>query len=148
MKVYLDVCCFNRPFDDLTQERIQFESDAILAILFRCQTKTWALVSSEAIDIELSKIRNTDKLRKILLLLSVADEKLKINETMISRSEELQKNGIKPMDSLHLAIAEVSAVDVFLTTDDTLLRLANRIKLNITVANPVTWFMEGMQNGW
>ena len=33
MKLYLDTCCYNRPFDDQTQERIHLESEAILTIL-------------------------------------------------------------------------------------------------------------------
>ena len=32
LKLYLDVCCFNRPYDDQTQQRIQFESVAKLMI--------------------------------------------------------------------------------------------------------------------
>lgn len=28
MKIYLGSCCYNRPFDDLTQERIYLESEA------------------------------------------------------------------------------------------------------------------------
>ena len=27
MKIYLDVCCINRPFDDQTEERIRMESE-------------------------------------------------------------------------------------------------------------------------
>ncbi|MBE2197400.1 MAG: hypothetical protein IAE79_02240 [Anaerolinea sp.] len=27
MRVYLDVCCLNRPFDDQSQERIQLEAE-------------------------------------------------------------------------------------------------------------------------
>ena len=50
------------------------------------------------------------------------------------------------MDSLHLALAEIAKVDVFLTTDDNFLRAASRMNLSITVANPVTWYMEVMQN--
>jgi predicted nucleic acid-binding protein len=148
MRVYLDVCCLNRPFDDLTQERIQFESDAVLAILSRCQAGKWALVSSEAVELELNKTRDNDKLKKIFALLSMAEEKLKLNEAVVSRSLEFQKNGIKPMDSLHLAVAEISKVDVLLTTDDVFLRNTIRMNLNITVANPVTWYMEVMRNEW
>jgi len=33
MRVYLDVCCLNRPFDDQSQERIRVESDAVELIL-------------------------------------------------------------------------------------------------------------------
>jgi hypothetical protein len=34
-RIYLDVCCLNRPFDDQCQERIRLESEAILLILER-----------------------------------------------------------------------------------------------------------------
>jgi hypothetical protein len=33
MKVYLDACCFNRLTDDLTQERVFFEAEAVAAII-------------------------------------------------------------------------------------------------------------------
>ena len=146
MKLYLDVCCLNRPFDDLTQNRIQFESDAILTIISRCQSGKWTLMSSEAIDLELNKTRDNNKLKKVLALLSVSTEKLILNQAAINRSEEFQRNGIKPMDSLHLAVAETSNVDVLLTTDDALLRASSRMDLNIIVKNPVTWLMEVLQN--
>ncbi len=29
LKIYLDSCCYNRPFDDLSQERIRVESEAV-----------------------------------------------------------------------------------------------------------------------
>ena len=29
-KIYMDVYCFNRPFDDQTQDRIRLEAEAIL----------------------------------------------------------------------------------------------------------------------
>lgn len=35
MKIYLDVCCLNRPFDDQAQTRIRLESEAILLIIAR-----------------------------------------------------------------------------------------------------------------
>jgi predicted nucleic acid-binding protein len=146
MKIYLDVCCLSRPFDDLTQERVQFESDAVLSILSRCRFKKWLLMSSEVVDLELNKIRNNEKLKKTLALLSLATERAALSEEAINRSMEFQKNGIKTMDSLHLAVAEENNVNVLLTTDDTFLRAANRMSLNITVANPVTWLMEVMQD--
>ena len=29
MRLYLDACCFNRPFDDLSQIRIRLEAEAV-----------------------------------------------------------------------------------------------------------------------
>ncbi len=41
VKVYLDVCCLNRPFDDQRQSRIRLESEAVLLILARCKSGEW-----------------------------------------------------------------------------------------------------------
>ena len=41
MKIYLDNCCFNRPFDDQTQLRIKLESEA---------TRFVALIQQEPFD--------------------------------------------------------------------------------------------------
>jgi hypothetical protein len=41
MKIYLDVCCLNRPFDDQTQDRIRLETEAVMLILGRIAAKDW-----------------------------------------------------------------------------------------------------------
>lgn len=46
MKLYLDNCCYNRPFDDQTQERIHLESEAILTILQRGQSGIYSIIGS------------------------------------------------------------------------------------------------------
>jgi hypothetical protein len=48
MKVYLDVSCLNRPFDDKSQPRIHLEAEAVMAILDRCETANWTHVASAA----------------------------------------------------------------------------------------------------
>jgi predicted nucleic acid-binding protein len=52
--------------------------------------------------------------------------------------------GFKQWDALHLACAESGQVDIFLTTDDKLLRLAHRVaaQLKVRVENPLTWLTE------
>lgn len=146
MRIYLDVCCLCRPFDDLMQDRVQFESDAVLAIISRCLTGNWELVSSEAIDLELSKLQNRDKIEKVLKLYSVAESRLVLCDRSIRRVEELQLQGIKLYDSLHLALAEVSGVDALLTTDDAFLRMAKKLVSGIVVNNPVDWLMEVLRS--
>lgn len=61
MKIYLDVCCLNRPFDDQTQDRIHLEAEAILSILNHSQSTDWRVMGSYAIDYEISKIPDPDK---------------------------------------------------------------------------------------
>ena len=146
IRIYMDVCCMNRPFDDLSQDRVQFEADAVLAVLSRCKSGKWTLVSSEVVDLESSKSSNRERLNKVRTLCSIAKERLIIDEDVTERAMEFQRCGIKVMDSLHLAVAETHAIDVFLTTDDNFLRAVKRIKTNITVANPVVWLMEVLQH--
>jgi predicted nucleic acid-binding protein len=61
------------------------------------------------------------------------------------RGEELEKLAFQTYDALHLACAESGRADVFLTTDDRLLRVAKRVaaSLKVRVANPLDWLREG-----
>ena len=142
----MDLCCLNRPFDDLSQDRVYLEAEAILSIISRCEEGKWVLVSSGAIDFELLKLPDIDRLEQIQTLYSVASERIKLTEQTEKRAAFFQQNGLKPFDSLHLALAEADEVNVFLTTDDRLLRTAKRLDLKINIANPVSWLMEVMNN--
>ena len=66
--------------------------------------------------------------------------------TQSAPQNELDKvlEKIKERDALHLACAESDEVNVFLTTDDRLLRRAKRYqnRLRIHVENPYTWLQE------
>lgn len=145
MKIYLDSCCLSRPYDDLSQDRVILEADAVVTILSQCDEGKLSLYSSTVTDMELGRISDQRKREKAQALASMSQEKLLLTESAKERALVFQKHGIKVMDSLHLAVAETSGVDVFLTTDDAFLRAAGRIKLKITVANPVTWIMEVLQ---
>jgi len=58
-----------------------------------------------------------------------------VNDGIKKRAKQLEKKGIKPMDALHVACAEVINCDYFLTCDD---RLVKRYKDNILqVKNPI-----------
>ncbi len=65
MRIYLDVCCLNRPFDDQTQDRIHLESEAVILILKRVRSGNWEWISSEAVDFAVrqtaDKVPVTDK---------------------------------------------------------------------------------------
>ena len=146
MKIYMDVCCLNRPFDDQTMDRIRIESDAVLAILSKCISGDWHLLSSEVLDIEIENTRDEWKKSKVYELYNLAEEKIMLNDKIIKRAYEIQSSGIKSFDSLHVASAEYSKADIFLTTDKNLLRAARRLKLDIIIANPLNWFMEVDEN--
>jgi len=149
MRVYLDVCCLNRPFDDQTQDRIRLESEAVLTILSRCQSGEWQQVGSEVVDFEISKIPDDERKQRVSILAGLVGFNVIVDEAIKERAVELQTLGFKPFDALHISCAESGDVDVFLTTDDKLLQkaLKNNILIKIRIANPLKWITEVMENG-
>lgn len=146
MRIYFDVCCYNRPFDDYLNDRIEIESNAVLSILNRCIINNWIVIGSEIIDIEISKIKNELKRQQVFELASLKNEYIMLNDCIENRAIELEQKGIKAYDCLHLACSEYSNADVFLTTDDKLLKSAQNISLTVRILNPVQWFMEVIQS--
>lgn len=147
MRIYLDVCCLNRPFDDHTQDRVRLESEALLTILSRTQTENWTLLSSEAVDLEISKIPDNDRKQKVSILISISLTYIDVDEDTEKRAGKLEGLGFKSFDALHIACAEKGKADVLLTTDDDLLRKASDKKgaLQVRLENPVRWLMEDIE---
>ena len=139
----MDVCCLNRPFDQQSQQRIRLETEAILEILQQCQSGQYRLLSSTVLESEIAQNPNPNKAEQVQQTLSIAQEKILVSETIIQRGKELVALGFKNYDALHLACAEWAKADVFLTTDDRLLKKALTCQniLQITAFNPVVWLM-------
>jgi predicted nucleic acid-binding protein len=99
-------------------------------------------VSSTALEIEIS--RNPDAERRVAALLAFSNEVVVPRSRSAERATFLQKLGFGTFDALHLASAEQGQADVFLTTDDDLLRRAGRYRdeLRMRVQNPVSWYQE------
>ena len=72
MIIYLDNCCYNRPFDDQTQERIHLESEVILAVLKMGQMKQAVIAGSDILELEMRRMQDENKKRKVLELYRVA----------------------------------------------------------------------------
>ena len=148
MKIYLDVCCLNRPFDDQTQDRIHLESEAVLTILSRCQRGEWQLVGSQVIEFEISQIPDGERRQKVSILAGLVGLKVLIDEGIRRRAAELQNLGFKPFDALHISSAEKGNTDVFLTTDDNLLQKASQkdIIIKVKIVNPLKWLTEVVES--
>ena len=144
MRVYLDVCCLNRPFDDQSQDRIHLESEAVVLILKHIRSGDWEWISSEVVDFEVAQTPDVDKRHQVEALIQYADKKVRIGPSVITRASNLEAMGFSAYDALHLACAEHAKVDVLLTTDDNLVRLADESSglLDVRVGNPLTWLKE------
>ena len=147
MRIYLDVCCLNRPFDDNAQDRIRLEAEAVLTVLKRYQGRSRSLLGSEVIDFEISQISDDEKRQKVMLLSAVLQPCVIVDVNAEKRAIELEKLGFRPIDALHIACAEKGRADVLLTTDDDLLRRALQYKesLKVRVENPVKWLIEEIE---
>ena len=147
--IYLDVCCLNRPFDNQAQERVRLESEAVLLILARCQSREWFLLGSEAIDAEIAQIPDADRRERVTLLASLAITQVIVSELFEERARELVQLGFKAYDTLHIACAEAGNADILLTTDDRLSRKAAKHSnvLQVRLQNPVLWMLEVTNNG-
>jgi len=138
MKIYLDNCALQRPLDDKLQIRIRLEAEAILAIVEQCQSGEIELVSSEVLDLELSETPIKTRVDYGLSVLKSATIYVKINELIGSRAGAFILLGIKPLDALHLASAELAQADYFCTCDDRFLRRAKAIvDLKTKVVTPL-----------
>jgi predicted nucleic acid-binding protein len=142
--IYMDVCCLNRPFDDWRQSRIRIEAEAILEILAKCQQGQYSLISSTALEAEIAKTTDPVRQKRVRECLDMARSRITVTETIMTRAQAIARMGCKPFDALHVACAEFAQADVFLTTDDRLLRRtqANSSSLQVKTANPVSWLIE------
>ena len=142
--IYLDVCCLNRPFDDQTQARIHLEAEAVLAILSQCQADQLTWISSDVITLETERTPDLERRRRVGLLATSADRIVRVGASERERALRFKSWGISAFDALHLACAECAGADVFLTTDDALLRKCHAMnaQLCMRVDNPLAWLSE------
>lgn len=124
MRVYLDNCCLQRPLDNQTQPRIRVETEAVFAVLAAVQAKEVALLDSEALHYEISRIPDDARRTEVLALLSLASEHLQITDAVEALALTFEQMGLSAIDAIHLALAATAKADYFCTCDDKLLRKA------------------------
>lgn len=135
---YLDACCLNRPFDDQTQDRIRIEAESVIILLKISLTGKIKLVGSDVLKHEISKTPDPVRKSQLSSLLKYISKFYSLNDAIIELAHKLQKSGFGSFDSLHIAAAEKSGVDIFITTDDKILKLYRRNPdlFNMRIDNP------------
>jgi predicted nucleic acid-binding protein len=142
MLVYLDNCCYNRPFDDQTQMRIFLEAQAKMYIQNLVLLKKLNLAYSY-----MSVYENNDnpyRNRKSIILNFFTNASLFINydlsEKIEKRAEKILRWGIKIKDAIHISCALEAKCDYFITTDDKILK--NYKENDITVYSPIKFISD------
>lgn len=157
MRLYLDLNCFNRPFDDQSQARIRRETEAILAILARIVERTDSLVWSWALDWENARHPIADRREEISLWRQHTGQMIELTPAVEESTRKIHGSGIAALDAAHLACAGAAGIDVFLTRDDMLESRARElgvalpgpdsISLPFRTMNPLEYWQEVREDG-
>jgi len=139
LKIYLDICAYNRPFDDQSQMKIRLETEAKLFIQAAVRNGEYSLCWSFMLDYENSKSPYEEKRSAIAPWKKIADDFCPPNESIRSRGKEIMECGIKSNDALHIACAIENRCDYFITTDK---KLTNKNFENIKIINPIDFVRE------
>ena len=136
MRIYMDNCCFNRPFDDQSNVRIKLETEAKLYIQGKIVNKEIELAWSYIIDYE--DQFNPFEERQNTIVKWKSRAVIDIGETtdILNNARLIQKLGVKSKDALHVACSIEAKSDYFLSTDDFLLRKLNGFD-KIKAMNPL-----------
>ncbi len=148
MKIYLDTCCYNRPFDDLSQERVRIESEIILNIMQKGIQGELEIVGSDIVKHEIMCINDLVKKQRVLDLFANIQLYVSLDQNIENRAKQIKaQTKIRTYDSLQIASAEAAHADVMLTTDDKLEKLSKDVVLKIRVMNPVKFLIETLYGG-
>ena len=138
-KLYLDICSYNRPFDDQTQIKIRLETEAKLHIQLDIRANEYSLVWSYMHDLENNANPYEEKRNAIALWKSIAVEYCPSSDEILLSGQKIMMYGIKAKDALHLACAINSGCDYFITTDR---GLTNKSIDKIIIMNPIDFVRE------
>jgi predicted nucleic acid-binding protein len=136
MRIYLDNCSFNRPFDDQNQIRIRIEAEAKLYIQSLIEQGKLTLVWSYILEYE--NMANPYEFRQMVIHKWKKKAKFYMHENrqIVNKADQLIKSELKAKDALHIACAIEANAKYFITTDDKILNKNHKIK-GIEIVNPI-----------
>ena len=118
LKLFLDVCVYNRPFDSQSDERIALETSIFIYILEKIQKGNYRLVTSESLEYENEKNPDLERKARVNTYFKLSGEYIQYEETDSERVNYLAGIGLSLVDALHVTLAEKAKVDYFVTCDD------------------------------
>lgn len=137
--IYMDNCCFNRPYDDQGNERIRLETEAKMYVQDLIKLGTVGLAWSFILDFENNANPIVEQKKAIAQWKVIADSYVKANHTIRIMANDIHnQTKLKSKDSLHIASAIFIKSDYLLTTDKKMLKAGiNQIK----IINPVDFVL-------
>jgi len=133
-RIYLDNCCFNRPYDDQSNFNVHLEAEAKIFIQTEIMNNTFELAWSFMMDYEISFNPFYDRQIAFLKWKNIAVVDINPIEEILIKGKNLNQKNIKGKDALHIACAIKAECEYFLTTD---YKILNRDVSEIKLINPI-----------
>ena len=142
MRVYLDNCCYSRPYDDQTSTRVMLETEAKLFLQRLIRDEKIELVSSYLSLYECG--RNTDEAASQMITRFIErNTKVYVSDNRMAQVEEaadkIMMTGVRFLDACHVAAAIIAKSDYFISVDKRLLKYETD---EIKMINPVDFFLD------
>ena len=142
MRIYLDNCCYNRPYDDQSQLGISLETQAKLFIQEQITAGKIELVSSYVLIAEngmnriLSKREN---IRDFIINYTKYHVSISHKDEIENKAAQFMLHGVKFVDACHVACAIFAECDYVVSTDYRLLKYKTE---EIKLLNPIDFLLE------
>ena len=136
IKIYLDNCAYNRPYDDKNQLIVRMEAEAKLKIQEDIRKGIYELIWSYMNEYENNDNPYDDKREAIGVWKQIAAYICLPDDKILKKGKQIQNTAIRPKDSLNLACAIESGCSCFITTDKALLKKAGLFS-EIEIINPI-----------
>ena len=133
MRVYLDNCCYNRPYDDQSQLLVSLEAQSKMMIQNMIKSGQLELATSYMLRYENG--RNPYEMRKTRIAgfmdnYETAFVSIESEATAEKMAKAIMATGVKHADAVHVACSIISECRYFLTTDKRLLKYkTNKVKI-------------------
>jgi predicted nucleic acid-binding protein len=142
LRIYLDSCAYNRPYDDLSQMTVSLEAQAKLFVQEKVKKGEYDLVTSEMLRKEVDDCPVVFRKKSISDFIN-DNSSIHVGPANNDRIDEMAKTimvaGVKYKDACHVASAILAKCDYLITTDKRLLKyVTDKIKL----VNPIQFVSE------
>lgn len=133
VRVYLNTSALNRPFDDLSSQRVRLEAEAVTVVVAEFEGGQIELVSSEYLEFEVAQIPDPERAQRVRTILGASALRIEMSTEVIERARDLERVGLRGLDALHIAAAEAAMAQLLITTDDRMLRRSRRLGTDLAI---------------
>ena len=141
MRIYLDNCCYNRPFDDRSLLSVRMEAEAKLLIQEDIRLGRHELIWSYMNEYENDASPYDERREAVLMWRQFAAIIIRPRAAILENARRFQACNLKSKDALHISCSIAAGCSHFLTTDLRLLRKASLFS-DVRLINPIDFIRE------